>query len=73
MRRHALERFVFQISMLIYSVVGGIVAFLVVLLTFGIGALIVRPARRGAADRGAGARHPGDDARQVGGEDYRYR
>ncbi len=42
-RRHALESLNFQISMLIYSVVGGIVAFLVVLLTFGIGALIVVP------------------------------
>ena len=42
-RRHAVESLNFQISMLIYSVVGGVVAFLVVLLTLGIGALIVVP------------------------------
>ena len=42
-RRHAVESLNFQISMLIYSVVGGVVAFLVVLVTFGIGALVVVP------------------------------
>jgi uncharacterized Tic20 family protein len=42
-RRHATESLNFQISMLIYSIVGAIAAFLVVILTFGIGALIVIP------------------------------
>ncbi len=42
-RRHAVESLNFQISMLIYSVVGGVLAFLVVILTLGIGALIVVP------------------------------
>ncbi len=42
-RRHAVESLNFQISLLIYSVVGGVLAFLVVILTFGIGALVVIP------------------------------
>ena len=42
-RRHAVESLNFQISLLIYSVVGAVVGFLVVLLTFGLGALIVIP------------------------------
>jgi uncharacterized protein len=42
-RRHAVESLNFQISMLIYSIVGGIAAVIVVLVTFGIGALIVVP------------------------------
>ena len=42
-RRHAVESLNFQISMLIYSIVGGVIAFLVVILTLGLGALIVIP------------------------------
>ncbi len=42
-RRHAVESLNFQISMLIYSIVGGILAVLVVLVTFGLGALVVIP------------------------------
>lgn len=42
-RRHAVESLNFQISLLIYSVVGGVLAFLLVLLTFGLGALVVIP------------------------------
>lgn len=42
-RRHAVESLNFQISLLIYSVVGGVVGVLLVLVTFGIGALIVVP------------------------------
>ena len=42
-RRHAVESLNFQISLLIYTVVGGVLAFLLVVLTFGIGALVVVP------------------------------
>ena len=42
-RAHAVESLNFQISVLIYSIVGGVVAFLVVVLTFGIGAIIIVP------------------------------
>lgn len=42
-RRHAAESLNFQLSMLIYSVVGGIVATIVIVLTFGIAALLVAP------------------------------
>ena len=42
-RRHAVESLNFQISLLIYSVVGAVLAFLVVILTLGIGALVVVP------------------------------
>lgn len=42
-RRHAVESLNFQISMLIYSIVGVVLGFLVVLLTLGIGLLVVVP------------------------------
>jgi len=42
-RRHAVESLNFQISLLIYSIGGGVLAFLVVILTFGLGALVVIP------------------------------
>jgi uncharacterized Tic20 family protein len=42
-RRHAVESLNFQISLLIYSLVGGILAFLLVVLTFGIGIAVVVP------------------------------
>ncbi|MGZ5400389.1 MAG: DUF4870 domain-containing protein [Nocardioides sp.] len=42
-RAHAVESLNFQISMLIYSIVGGVLAFLVIILTLGIGAIIVVP------------------------------
>ncbi len=42
-RRHAVESLNFQISLLIYSVVAGIVAFVLVVLTFGIGLAVVVP------------------------------
>ena len=43
-RRHAVESLNFQLSMLIYGVVGAVLGLLVVLLTFGVGLLIVIPA-----------------------------
>jgi hypothetical protein len=42
-RRHAVESLNFQISLLIYSVVGAVVGFLVAVLTLGVGALVVIP------------------------------
>ena len=42
-RRHAVESLNFQISMLIYSVVGAVLAFLVLLVTFGLAALVLIP------------------------------
>ena len=42
-RRHAVESLNFQISLLIYSVVLGIIAVVLVIATFGIGMLIVLP------------------------------
>ena len=42
-RRHAVESLNFQISLLIYTVVAGILAFLLVLFTFGIGLAVVLP------------------------------
>lgn len=42
-RRHAVESLNFQISLLIYTVVGGVIGFLVVVVTFGVGALVVIP------------------------------
>lgn len=42
-RRHAVESLNFQISVLIYTVVGGVVAFLLIVLTLGIGALVIVP------------------------------
>lgn len=42
-RRHAAESLNFQISILIYSVVGAVLAFLVVVLTLGIGLIVVVP------------------------------
>jgi uncharacterized Tic20 family protein len=42
-RRHAVESLNFQISILIYGVVGAIVAFVVALVTFGIGLLVIVP------------------------------
>lgn len=42
-RAHAVESLNFQISMLIYSIVGGVAAFLVVILTLGLAALVVIP------------------------------
>jgi len=42
-RAHAVESLNFQISVLIYSIVGSIVGFLVVLFTFGLALIIVIP------------------------------
>lgn len=42
-RRHALESLNFQISMLIYSVVGAVLAFVIIVFTLGLGALLVIP------------------------------
>ena len=42
-RAHAVESLNFQISVLIYSIVGGVLAFLVIVLTLGIGAILVIP------------------------------
>jgi len=42
-RRHAVESLNFQISLLIYSLVGGVLAFLFVLMTVGLGMLVVLP------------------------------
>ena len=43
-RRHAVESLNFQISLLIYFVVGTVVMFVVALLTFGIGLVVLVPA-----------------------------
>jgi len=43
-RRHAVESLNFQISMLIYGVVGGFVAMILFLITFGLGLLVIIPA-----------------------------
>ena len=48
-RRHAVESLNFQISLLIYGVVGAIVAFVVTLVTFGIGLLVIVPVAIAAA------------------------
>ncbi|HYH35778.1 MAG TPA: DUF4870 domain-containing protein [Nocardioides sp.] len=42
-RRHAVESLNFQLSLLLYSVVGVVVGFLVVMVTLGVGALVVIP------------------------------
>lgn len=42
-RRHAVESLNFQISLLIYFVAGTVVMFVVALLTFGIGLLVLLP------------------------------
>jgi len=42
-RAHAVESLNFQISMLIYSIAGSVLAFFLIVLTFGIGAIIVIP------------------------------
>ncbi len=42
-RRHAVESLNFQISILIYGIVGAIVAFVLALVTFGIGLLVIVP------------------------------
>jgi uncharacterized Tic20 family protein len=42
-RRHAAESLNFQLSMLIYSVVGGVVAAVVIVLTLGLALLVVLP------------------------------
>jgi uncharacterized Tic20 family protein len=42
-RRHAVESLNFQISLLIYGVVGTIVAFVLTLVTFGIGLFVIIP------------------------------
>lgn len=42
-RRHAVESLNFQLSMLIYSVVGGVLAFVMTVLTLGIMILIILP------------------------------
>lgn len=42
-RRHASESLNFQLSMLIYSVLGGIVAVVVIVLTLGLAVLLVLP------------------------------
>ena len=48
-RRHAVESLNFQISILIYGVVGAIVAFVVALVTFGVGLLVIVPVAIAAA------------------------
>ena len=42
-RRHAVESLNFQLSLLLYSVAGVVVAFFVVVLTLGVGLLVVLP------------------------------
>ena len=42
-RRHAVESLNFQLSLLIYSVVGGVLGFVIVVVTLGLGALVVVP------------------------------
>ncbi len=42
-RRHAVESLNFQISMLIYSVVGGVIAFVIIIVTFGVAFIIIFP------------------------------
>ncbi|QBR91647.1 DUF4870 domain-containing protein [Nocardioides euryhalodurans] len=42
-RRHAVESLNFQISLLIYTVVGTVVGIIVALLTFGVGLLVIIP------------------------------
>jgi len=42
-RRHAVESLNFQISLLIYSIVGAVVAFLLAVLTFGVGLVVIVP------------------------------
>ncbi|WP_432479675.1 DUF4870 domain-containing protein [Nocardioides sp. GXQ0305] len=42
-RRHAVESLNFQISLLIYSIVGAIVAFVLAVATFGIGLVVLVP------------------------------
>ncbi|GAA5156119.1 DUF4870 domain-containing protein [Nocardioides marinquilinus] len=42
-RRHAVNGLNFHLSMLIYSVVGGVVAVLVAIVTFGLGILLIIP------------------------------
>ena len=42
-RAHAVESLNFQISLLIYSIVGGVLGFLVVLFTFGLGLIVMVP------------------------------
>jgi len=48
-RRHAVESLNFQISILIYGVVGAIVAFVLALVTLGIGLLVIVPVAIAAA------------------------
>lgn len=42
-RRHAVESLNFQISMLIYAVVGAVLGFLLAVMTFGLGLVVVIP------------------------------
>ncbi len=42
-RRHAVESLNFQISMLIYSLVGGLIAFVIIIVTFGVAFIIIFP------------------------------
>ncbi|MBA2773021.1 MAG: DUF4870 domain-containing protein [Nocardioidaceae bacterium] len=42
-RRHAVESLNFQISLLIYSAVGGVVAFILTIVTLGVGLLVIVP------------------------------
>ncbi len=70
-RRQAVESLNFQLSMLVYGIAGGLVAVLLVLVTFGLGLLLVLPVVVAAAGFWLvftiiGAVKASD------GEDYRY-
>lgn len=70
-RRQAVESLNFQLSMIIYGVVGGVVAVVVVVLTLGIGLLAVIPLALAAAAFWLVFTIIGA-VRASGGEDYRY-
>lgn len=70
-RRQAVESLNFQLSMLIYGIVGGLLAVLVVLLTLGIGILAVVPLALAAVAFWLVFTIIGA-VRASNGEDYRY-
>ncbi len=70
-RRQAVESLNFQLSMLIYGVVGGIVAIVVVLVTLGLGLLAVVPVALAAAAFWLVLTIIGA-VKASNGEDYRY-
>lgn len=70
-RRHAVESLNFQLSMLIYGIVAGVVAVLLVVVTFGVGLLVVLPLALAAAAVWLVFTVIGA-VRAADGEDYRY-